>query len=126
QASQLEPSDYQVHYQLYQALVRNHKDQEARALQARLKQIEDDLSRLQKLMTVEIQQQPHNPDLQYEAGMIAMRAGAIPDGLHWFESALREDPNHAPTHRALAQYYQKMGELGRAAHHRDLARQAAP
>ena len=77
-------------------------------------------------MTMEIQRAPHNPNLHYEAGMIALRAGAIQDALRWFESALREDPNHAPTHRALAEYYQKMGELGRAARHRDLARQTTP
>jgi tetratricopeptide (TPR) repeat protein len=125
QASRLQPGDATVHYQLAQALAQNGKAEEAKAVQARLKQIEQDLKDIQNIVNVQMPQRPHDPQLHYEAGMIALRAGAPDEALRWFESALREDPRHAATHEALASYYQALGQRGRAARHRELARQAA-
>ena len=34
------------------------------------------------------------------------------EGLKWTREILRADPNHVPTHRVLAEYYQKHGDLG--------------
>jgi predicted Zn-dependent protease len=123
-AARVEPADYEIHYHLYLALKQNGKADEARAEQARLKHIEEDLAHIQDIVSVQMQRQPHNPDLHYEVGMISLRAGAVQEALRWFASALREDPYHAPTHRALAEYYDRMGEPGRASRHRDLWRQA--
>jgi tetratricopeptide (TPR) repeat protein len=123
QASQLDPGDLPLHYQLYQCLERRGKADEARALQPRLKQIEDDIQRIQEIVGVQMQRNPHDADLHYEAGMISLRAGAVKEGLRWLQSALRENPRHLPTHKALATYYQNRGEPGRAFQHQELARQ---
>ena len=61
---------------------------------------------------------PRNADMHYRVGMVAMRAGSVQLGLSWLYSALNEDPNHAPSHRALMEYYQKVGDFYRAAEHR--------
>jgi tetratricopeptide (TPR) repeat protein len=124
QASKQDPGDFQIHYQLYQCLERRGKADEARALQPRLKEIEDDIQRIQEIVGVRMQQSPHNADLHYEAGMISLRAGAAKEGLRWLQSALRENPRHVAAHKALAGYFQKIGEPGRALRHQELARQA--
>jgi Tfp pilus assembly protein PilF len=54
--------------------------------------------------------------------MISLRAGAAKEGLRWLQSALHENPRHVGAHKALASYYQKIGEAGRALQHQDLAR----
>ncbi|MGH7171626.1 MAG: tetratricopeptide repeat protein, partial [Gemmataceae bacterium] len=65
---------------------------------------------------------PRCAELQYEVAMVAMRAGACDKALSWLYSALREDANHAPSHKALMEYYQKTGDFLRAAEHRVKAR----
>jgi tetratricopeptide (TPR) repeat protein len=126
EAAEREPSDYEAHYQLHQCLTQNGKPEEARQVQAQLKQIDADLKRLHEIITVDMAQRPHDAALHYEAGMIALRTGAVPDAVRWFDSALREDPHYGPAHQALADYYEKIGESTRAARHRDQVPQAAP
>jgi tetratricopeptide (TPR) repeat protein len=122
QAATLDPGDFQIHYQLYQCLEQRGKAEEARALQLHLKEIEADIRRIQEIVGVQMQQNPHDANLHYEAGMISLRAGAAKEGLRWLQSALRENPRHVAAHKALASYYQKTGEPGRAMQHQELAR----
>jgi tetratricopeptide (TPR) repeat protein len=124
-ASALQPGDYQTHYLYSQCLVRRGKPELAREVVARMKQIEEDVRRIEQIVNGLMQKHPHDPALHYEAGMIAIRAGALPDGLRWLESALKEDPNYVPAHQALAYYYQRIGDTARASHHRELAKQHA-
>jgi tetratricopeptide (TPR) repeat protein len=123
QASKLDPGDLPLHYQLYQCLERLGKSEEAQELQPRLKQIEDDIHRIQDIVGSEMQQNPHDAELHYEAGMISLRAGAPKEALRWLQSALRENPRHLGAHKALATYYQKIGESARALQHQEQARQ---
>jgi len=122
QASALMPGDLQVHHQLYLCLGKNHKEEEARAVQARLKQIELDIQRIQEIVTVRMQQTPHDAALHYEAGMISLRAGSPAEGLRWLLSALKENPRYVPAHQALAEYYQRTGQPARAARHQEFLR----
>ena len=66
----------------------------------------------------EVNQKPNDPALRYEAGMIFLRNGFTQDGLHWLSTALDVDPNHRPTHQALADHFERTGEQARARHHR--------
>lgn len=120
-ASVLLLGDRQVQYTLYLCLMDLGKTEEAKAAQARWKQIEDDIGRIQEIATFKMQKDPHDANLHYEAGSISMRAGQSREALRWFHSALREDPQHAATHRALAAYYQSIGQFGRAGRHRQMA-----
>jgi Tfp pilus assembly protein PilF len=56
--------------------------------------------------------------LYYELGMIGLRVGAVEAGLRWLHRALKEDPTHAPTHKALMEYYERKCDFSRAAEHR--------
>jgi tetratricopeptide (TPR) repeat protein len=117
EASQRDPTNFQVHHLLVRALRRNGKEKEARRLEKRTRQMEDDITRIQEIVTRQMQARPHDPALHYQVGMIALRAGSASQGLRWLHSALEEDPQYLPAHRALALYYQLAGSPGRAAYH---------
>jgi tetratricopeptide (TPR) repeat protein len=118
--------DYSIHYRLYQCLTQLGRTQEADALQQRLKQIETDILRLNDIVHTQMAQSPRDVALHYEAGMIALRAGSFREGLRWFDSALQIEPKHAPTHRALAEFYQKTGQIGEAQKHWETAKAVDP
>ena len=59
---------------------------------------------------------------RFEAGSILLRVGEEEEGLRWLRSALRVDPTHRPTHRALADYYQRKGDKEQAEKHRKMGR----
>lgn len=121
EAITLNPSDHPSHYQYLLCLERNGKLEDLQKEQARLQAIEKDIQLIQQLSTVRMQQTPHDPELHYQAGIISQRAGSAQEALRWFHSALREDPHHAPTHKALADYYESIGDYGRAREHRQQA-----
>jgi tetratricopeptide (TPR) repeat protein len=126
EAVSLDPSALNARYQLAQALRFNRKPDLARAELDLLARLEDDSNRIQKIVTVQMQQRPRDADLYYEVGTISLRAGAARDGLRWLYRALEIDPGHAPTHRALADHYQRTGNSVLAARHRRLAPEESP
>jgi hypothetical protein len=54
---------------------------------------------LKDISQVKMQNAPHDPALHYEVGVIAMRAGAVEEGLRWLHSALKETPTTRPPTR---------------------------
>ena len=124
QAAALDPGDRTIIFQLGQCLAQNGKIKEAKIVDAHRTQMEEDIKNLRTLMSYRLEQRPRDAELQYEAGSIAMRSGSFKDAVRWFESALKIDPKHAPSHRMLAGYYQQIGQFGQAARHLELARQA--
>jgi tetratricopeptide (TPR) repeat protein len=124
QALEREPSSYDARFLLHQCLARQGKKAEAQECKARLDELEKDLKRIDEILAHDMQRSPHNAALHYEAGMIALRTGAIAEGVRWLHSALREDPGHGPSHQALATYYQRIGNPALAARHREFARRA--
>lgn len=120
QAAAVAPYEKDVLYSLYQCLEQRGKTQEAQEVQAKLQRIETDLARIADLSRT-IARTPHDPDPRCEAGLILLRNGQEDEGLRWLASALEENPHHAPTHRALAAYYERKGNSQRAEEHRQLA-----
>src|SRR5205823_3225847 len=118
QACELEPGDYRAHYQLSQCLEHQGKEADARALLPKLDQIDADLRRIHEILVVRLAETPHDPALYMEVGVLCLRAGQDAEGLHWLNEALEEDPHHEPTHRALADYFDKHGNPALAARHR--------
>jgi tetratricopeptide (TPR) repeat protein len=108
-------------YQYVLCLERNGNLEEHQKANARLRVLEEDLQSLHQITTERMQQTPHDPELHYQLGMIFQRAGAAQEALRWFSSALREDPNHVPTHKALMEYYESNGDYGRSREHRQKA-----
>ncbi len=125
-ACALAPGDYPAHYQLLQCLRQRGKTAEVQAVRKHLSQIEEDLTRLRDIATRQMSRTPHDPSLHAELGAIFLRSGAQEEGLRWLHGALKLDPGHAAAHKALAAHYQQVGQLGRAASHRQLANPEAP
>jgi tetratricopeptide (TPR) repeat protein len=117
QAIQENPGDLQAHHQLALCLERNGKPAEADQEQEQDKQIEQDMKAIQALVIGKLERDPHNADLHYQIGAIALRAGANEEALRWLHSALKEDPHHQLAHEALREYYQRIGALGQAHEH---------
>jgi Tfp pilus assembly protein PilF len=114
------PAEHDVLSSLYQCLQMTGKHQEAAEIQAKLKAIESDLSQLREAIR-QIATTPHDPEPRYQAGLILLRNGKDQEGLRWLASALVENPRHAATHLALADYYQRSGDSKQAAQHRQFA-----
>jgi tetratricopeptide (TPR) repeat protein len=117
----LAPGDATLLPVLNACLLQQGKDEESRALEARLKQAREDLERIHQLLYTDIQKDPDNAELQYEVGMIFLRKGAVAEALRWLENAVRLNPRHAKANEALADLYERQGLGARAAKHRRLA-----
>jgi Flp pilus assembly protein TadD len=105
------------------ALARNGKAAEAGRVRAQAERLKADLDRITVLISGSLQERPNDPQVYHEIAQIALRAGLVRDALRWFHSALQVDPNHAPTHRALAAVYRQLDKPALAARHRALAQQ---
>lgn len=123
-----EPRDMMARYAFAMAL-RGAGDQEAaeRELEAvaRLRKKVDQAGKLLDHLA----QSPADVEARYEAGRLLLECNSDQTGLYWLKSVLAIDPQHAATHRALAEYYEKHGDdsplhQGLARHHRSLARSA--
>jgi tetratricopeptide (TPR) repeat protein len=126
QAVERAPDDREALYELLRSVQLQHKTTEAEHLGRQLTRLTADLKRIDELIGM-IARSPHDPDLRREAGAIALRCGREKEGLKWLDSALRENPGHAPTHRILAELYASKGNLAQAERHRRLAdRQGGP
>jgi tetratricopeptide (TPR) repeat protein len=117
------PFELDLIYNIARCLDRLGKSEEANSWRERLKKAEADYQRMTNVVK-EISNRPHDPALRLEAGLILMRNGQELEGKRWLESALREDPNHAASHRGLADYFDRIGDPARAAEHRKLAQAA--
>jgi tetratricopeptide (TPR) repeat protein len=116
-----DPSALDARHLLAQALRRNGKPEAAAAEQDKLARLEKDVQRIHAIVTVQMQQRPDDADLCQEVGVISLRAGAVLQGLRWLHKALAIDPNHAATHRTLADWYQRTGNSALASRHLRLA-----
>jgi len=89
--------------------------------QIHFKYVPEDIQRFRETATTQMRKTPRDPEPLYQVGIIAMRAGATEEGLRWLHKALVEDPHHIPSHKALMEYYQSVGDFHRAAEHRVMA-----
>jgi tetratricopeptide (TPR) repeat protein len=108
-AAELMPFEKDINYSLYLCLQRLGNGAEAREVLGRLKRTEADLDRMKDL-THRIARAPHDPALRCEAGKLMIRNGHAAEGVRWLHSALREDPWHAATREALADYFERAGD----------------
>ena len=81
-------------------------------------------------LTQEVLKDPKNVDVRFSVAETYMKYASPEDGAKWYFSVLQVDPNHKPTHAALAQYYatrqpQTKDDLKQAEHHRAMASGAA-
>jgi predicted Zn-dependent protease len=120
-ALELAPHDHEIHYHLSVCLQQLERPEESRRHLARFKQIEDDLKRLEQLVEATVKK-PSEPGPRLEAGQICLRNGQAAEGLRWLYGVLDLVPAHKPTHQALAEHFESIGDSPRAEYHRQRAR----
>ena len=77
-----------------------------------------DLTLLTDLMTDQLKQRPHDPDLHHRIGVLYLQNGLEQQGLSWLRRTLALDPMHRPAHQAFIDYYEKLGQPENALAHR--------
>jgi len=99
----------------------NQKTAEAAEIAKRMTRVEADLKELDQLAR-ESSLSPADPEPRRQIAIRLMRNGVEHEAKRWLDSALQRDPNHAPTHSTMADYYEQVGDLTRAAEHREMAK----
>jgi tetratricopeptide (TPR) repeat protein len=122
-AAEALPYDYRAQWALAQCLQEEGKESEARAQQARAKQLGDLLERMSEIQNRKLPVRPHDPALQCELGRLLLDLGRPDLGERWLLSALHEDERYEPAHAALADFYDKQGDKDKAAYFRQRAEQ---
>jgi tetratricopeptide (TPR) repeat protein len=114
-----DPGSPEAHFQLYMCLVQQPgREAEAAAERDIHRRVQADRERLAQIAVAEMTRRPYDPNLHYELGAIYLRNGKPDVGVRWMYSALRLDPTHQPSHRALADYFERAGETEKAQQHR--------
>jgi tetratricopeptide (TPR) repeat protein len=120
QAVAVAPNDTNILYNLALTLRAVHQDREAATYDQRLKERRVQATRLAELET-KLLSDANNVDLRYQLGRLNLELGKEDEAAHWFQTVLRIDPNHRPTLRALADYWQAHGDARRATFYADRA-----
>jgi Flp pilus assembly protein TadD len=75
---------------------------EAESYHKRAEEIGRDLERL-RLLHAQMGQNPDDPELPYEAGLICLRNGQKAEARRWFLNVLQGSPTHAGARRGWKQ-----------------------
>jgi tetratricopeptide (TPR) repeat protein len=114
-----DPGNVDAHYQLYLCLVQQRgREKEAAAQRKAHDRVKADRERLAQIAGKEMTRSPNDPNLHYEMGAIYLRYGKPEVGVRWLHSALKLDPTHQPSHRALYEYFKRTGRAEEAEQHR--------
>jgi tetratricopeptide (TPR) repeat protein len=114
------PHNQLAAYQLAIALSQLGKTREAKEQTDRNKRTEKAVERLGELLP-QVVKSPEDAKPRYEVGVVFAHLGQDDEAVRWWKGAVREKPDYAPAHRALADYYEKAGQKALAEQHRKLA-----
>jgi Tfp pilus assembly protein PilF len=124
-AAQKAPFDAEVLMLLVRCLKQVGTAEEVQKVEQRRQGALRDTVEVQRLMR-ETSRHPDDPDLRRRVGELYLRNGQPQEGLRWLAGALQVKPDHPATHRALADYFEKLGQRERAEAHRAAARGERP
>jgi len=124
-ALELDPNDFNNRLNFSGALSAAGQPQLAEQQRTLAKEATDRHERLLEVLQ-KIEQAPEDADLRCQAGEILLEQGLVETGLQWLETALKLNPQHPATHRALADYYRRQGADGEADQHEALAKRFTP
>jgi Flp pilus assembly protein TadD len=113
---QRSPNDREVLHNLAECYERLGRSGDARRCMDQVQAIDQGNKAITEVM-IKMLRQPNDPALRLQAGQCFLKAGNAAEAVRWFESALREDPRHRPTHEALRDYYRQAGRNDLAAIH---------
>jgi tetratricopeptide (TPR) repeat protein len=111
--TEVEPFDADIRYSFAQALRLVGDDARSRVEGERAARLRRDNDRIDELRKV-LLRQPGDVNTRYEVARWMLEHGHQSEGLEWAALILRAEPGHAPTHRLLADYYEKKGNPGLA------------
>jgi tetratricopeptide (TPR) repeat protein len=119
-ALKVDPNDTDAEFQLVGILQEQGRWEEARETLEQHRKDTVMWKRVAEILQQEAQHPSTDPDALSELGVLFLRANAHA-GMYWLRRALALDPAHQPTHKALAEYYERIGDADKAAfHHRQL------
>jgi predicted Zn-dependent protease len=110
-------------YQLLLCLNQRGKADEAERLAARNERLRAANERVNHILTVDLMKGPPTAALCQEVGALLMETGRDRPAVYWLTRGLRLDPSHAPSHKLLAEYWERVGDAERAAAERQALRQ---
>jgi tetratricopeptide (TPR) repeat protein len=116
-AAKLDPLDPTSLFRQGQALVHLGRADEARALQQRAVRLREEITALDELR-FKLKLKPRDYDLRARIAGWFLDHGQEAEGLRWARTVLSVAPDHTPTNRLLAEYYEKTGQAGLASFYR--------
>jgi tetratricopeptide (TPR) repeat protein len=117
QALPLGPQDPEILQTMIRALRKLNRHKEADKLEKQNARILEKAEQLTELND-KIQSEASDVSLRYRAGMLGLELGQEKKALEWFQTVFYIDPNHRPSHLALADYWAKHGRPQQADYHR--------
>jgi tetratricopeptide (TPR) repeat protein len=118
----LDESEIEARFVLVSALRMQGKDAEADEAEKEHNRIRLRNERVNNLLRDKAETRDATPDVWCEIATIFLDMKLEAKARYWFDKALSKDPFHQPTHRALAEFYERKGEAATAATHRRLLR----
>jgi tetratricopeptide (TPR) repeat protein len=112
-----QPSNRKYRYHLATALQTSGHAEEAKPHFEYVTRANKALARVQLLLE-QLRTRPDRVDLRYEVGTTLLEYGTASEGVAWLQSVLQRQPDHQPTHVALAEYYESHDAPDLAARHR--------
>ncbi len=124
-AFELAPNNQRIGFSLLNELRGQQKSEEADTLWKQLQRVFQQAKHLQEL-NLQLNRPGPNAPVRYEIGMIHMKNKEETEAEGWLLGAVQDDPGYQPAHAALAEYYQRNGDVDAAAYHRRRAGAAIP
>jgi tetratricopeptide (TPR) repeat protein len=113
------PQDADARYALYLSLqAQTNREEDARKELERWQQDNKVRDRLIRLLRVDLDLKPKDPDLAEEAGELFLQQGEDEKGLVWLHRALALNPRHVACLRAFVAYYERSNAPAKAAEYR--------
>ena len=114
----LDSTNTEARFTLATSLRRQGRLRESEKELAQHKEDQQMLRQTSRLLLEEAERPGGNANDLFKIASVFLRSGQDRLALYWLDQALKLEPDHQPTHRALAEYYEKKGEVAKAAVHR--------
>jgi Tfp pilus assembly protein PilF len=115
---QTDPSDTEAFYTLYLAVQAQGRVDEAREIWKKCERAKAVLDRTHKLLRDVMDSPAARAADCAELGQLFLEINQDTRGVYWLYEALERDPTQQQAHRALAAYYERMGNTDKATLHR--------
>lgn len=111
------PEDRDTLYQYGQALAALGREDEAEQVLDKWSKIDLKVQQMEEKID-ELRSRPQDIQLRAEIGLLLLKHYSRSMGERYLQGVLTQDPNHRVAHEALAEYYDRVGDVTRAQYHR--------